>query len=181
MKKPVAIVLIFVFLFNVIGYYGIYVGLTHHANKKVSLAIETSSYNPSETITIKIPLTIPYPIQNGIESLAGDFEYKGEYYKLVQQTYEKDTVYVVCLRNIDQKKAAKVLSDLVKQSTDQSSAPNQNTKSVIGFLKDYNPSIEQINLLPRAVIGINQFFESTHSKIIDQKYPVPTPPPDFIC
>lgn len=156
--------------------------MMHSANNKADRAIETNSYHQSETVTIKIPLTLPYPVQNGFERVSGDFEYNGEFYKLVQQKYENDTVYVVCLRNDDQKKAVEVLSDLVKQSTDQSPVSNnQNTKTLTGLLKDYNPVIEEIQLSSRVAIYINQLFESIDSKVPTLDYPVPTPPPNFIC
>ncbi len=181
MKKVISIFLIQIFLFNVIGYYGVYAGMMHSANNKADQAIENNSYDLSETVTIKIPLTLPYPVQNGFERVSGDFEYNGEFYKLVQQKYENDTVFVVCLRNDDQKKAVEVLSDLVKQSTDQSPASNQNTKTLTGLLKDYNPVIEEIELSERIAISVSPSFESTDSRVLNQDYPVPTPPPNFNC
>lgn len=182
MKKIISLFLIWIFLFNVIGYYGVYAGMMHSANHKADQAIENNSYDQSETVTIKIPLTLPYPVQNGFERVSGDFEHNGEFYKLVQQKYENDTVYVVCLRNDDQKKAVEVLSDLVKQSTDQSPASsNQNTKTLTGLLKDYNPVMEEIQLSSRVAFDITTQFDSIDSKVLNQEYPVPTPPPNFNC
>jgi hypothetical protein len=156
--------------------------MMHSANSKADQAIENNSYDQSETVTIKIPLTLPYPVQNGFERVSGDFEYNGEFYKLVQQKYENDTVYVVCLRNDDQKKAVEVLSDLVKQSTDQLPASsNQNTKTLTGLLKDYNPVIEEIQLSSRIALDIKKQFESIDSKVLSRDYPVSTPPPNFNC
>lgn len=179
MKQLAAIFLVFVFLFNVIGYYGIYAGMVRQANKKAELAIETSTYDPSETVTLKIPLTLPYPFENGFERASGDFEYGGEFYKLVQQKYEKDTVYIVCLRNSDHKKAANILSDLVKQSADHSSVPSQNAKTIAGFLKDYNPATAEIQIPVSGETSIGLACASAHPKILDRTYPVLTPPPNF--
>ncbi|MBS1486700.1 MAG: hypothetical protein JST43_03855 [Bacteroidetes bacterium] len=181
MKKIISLFLVWVFLFNVIGYYGIYVGMMHSANNKVNRAIENDAYDQSETVTIKIPLTLPYPIEKGFERVSGDFQYNGEFYKLVQQKYENDTVYVVCLRNDGQKKAVKILSDLVKQSTSQSPATNSNAKTLTGLLKDYNPVIEEIELSARTIISINQSFEANASKTLNHDYPVLTPPPNNHC
>lgn len=181
MKKIISIFLILIFLFNVIGYYGVYAGMLHQANSKADLAIENNNYDASQTVTIKIPLTLPYPVQNGFERVSGDFEYQGEFFKLVEQKYENDTVYVVCLRNEDHKKAVEVLSDLVKQSTDQSPSSNQNTKTLNGILKDYNPVVEEIQLHSRIAIDVKKHFVSPDSKILVQDYPVSTPPPNFAC
>ncbi|MBS1557395.1 MAG: hypothetical protein JST69_01605 [Bacteroidetes bacterium] len=181
MKKATATFLTLVFLFNVIGYYGIYAGMIRQANKKAELAIETSTYDQSETVTIKIPLTLPYPFENGFERASGDFEYGGEYYKLVQQKYEKDTVYIVCLRNSDHKKAANIFSDLVKQSIDHSSVPNQNAKTLIGFLKDYNPTTAAMPVLGTPEVTTGPSAKPIDLKILNQDYPVPTPPPNLYC
>jgi hypothetical protein len=181
MKKIVAISLIWIFLFNVIGYYGIYAGMLHQSNKKAEQQIEDNNYDKSQTITFKIPLTLPYPVQNGFERLSGDFEHEGEFYKLVEQKYENDTVYIVCLRNNEVKKALEVANDFVKQSTDQSPSSNQNTKTLTGLLKDYNPVVDEITLASPEVIAITKPFISNGNKILNLDFPVPTPPPNGNC
>ncbi len=181
MKKVISILLIWIFLFNVIGYYGIYAGMLHHANKKADQQIEDNNYDKAQTITFKIPLTLPYPVQNSFERVSGDFEHEGEFYKLVEQKYENDTVYVVCLKNDEGKKAVEVANDFVKQSTDQTPSSNQNTKTLTGLLKDYNPVVEEISLTSPEVIAITKPFTSIGSKITNQDLPVPTPPPNGNC
>jgi hypothetical protein len=181
-KKLTAIFFLFIFLFNVVGYYGIYVGIVQKADREANREIENSSYNQSQTVTIKIPLTLPYPIQNGFERIAGDLEHQGEYYKLVEQKYENDTLYIVCLKNIEKKRALKVLNDLVKQSTDQSPSSNQqNTKTLTGLLKDFNPATSEISLQSPEILTQARRIILAQHKVLTPEFPVPTPPPNGVC
>jgi len=180
MKKAVSIFLIFIFLFNVIGYYGICAGLLLKANHRANQQIEDNNYDHAQTITVKIPLTLPYPVQNEFEHVSGDFEHKGEFYKLVEQKYENDTVYVVCLKNNEKKKALAVLNDVVKQSANQSSS-NQDAKTLATILKDYNPVTEEFVIQPLQSLDASKYIPVVTNNILSQILPVPTPPPNKIC
>jgi hypothetical protein len=183
-KKALSIVLVVVFLFNVIGYYGIYVAMLSQARTALNEKIDNDQYKEDQTITIKLPLTLPYPgQQNEYQRVEGDFEHQGEFYKLVKQKYLNDTLYVVCLKNVDEKKAVKMFSDLAKLSTDQSSAPsnNQNAKTVVNIIKDYNPVVEQIQLAPRQVIELGISFTFFSTNILSQDITVFSPPPESTC
>jgi hypothetical protein len=182
-KKATAIVLAFVFLFNVIGYYAIYATLLRNANAAMDKQIESNHYDQDLTFTVKIPLTLPYPVQQNVyERVSGDFEYQGEFYKLVEQKYSNDTVYVTCLKNVGEKNAHEVLSSLVKLSTDQSATPNQqNTKVLSGLIKDYNPVLSSIVLFPRESIASVKSFTFFNSHILSQDLTVFSPPPEFVC
>lgn len=184
MKRVLSIVLVVVFLFNVIGYYGIYVAMLSQARTALNEKIDSDQYKDDQTVTIKIPLTLPYPgQQDEYQRVEGDFEHQGEFYKLVKQKYLNDTLYVVCIKNIEEKKAFKVFSDLVKLSTDQSSSPtnSQNAKTIVNIIKDYNPVVEQIHLAPRQVIDLAISFTFFSTTILSQDLAVFSPPPKSIC
>lgn len=181
MKRGTAIFFTFIFLLNVIGYYGIYLGMIHKANVKTDRAIDEDTYDRSQTVTVKIPLSLPYPTQNAFERISGDFEHNGQYYKLVQQKYENDTLFVVCLKDNEKKQALAVLQDIVKQSTDQSPT-NQTTKSLVGLLKDYNPVTEEIVIQSPVILdGIMPSARVTDKKLLSLELSVPTPPPNGAC
>ena len=183
MKRVLATGLIIVFLFNVIGYYGIYVAMLRQAHITMNQQIDNEEYQADQTVTIKIPLTLPYPVQqDSFERVQGDFEHHGEFYKLVKQKYLNDTLYVVCIKNIEEKKAFKVFSDLVKLSTDQSSAPtNQNLKTLASIIKDYSPVAFEIHLTPPASIDLAKSFTSLTFNILSQDHQVFSPPPKLSC
>jgi hypothetical protein len=176
-KKAASRFLIFVFLSHIIGYYGIYAWLHGKANSNANTEIEAGTYDRTQTITLKIPLTMPYPMPNGFEPVHGDFELGGEFYKLVEQKYENDTLHIVCLRNDGEKKAAGVFSDLVHQSTNSTSTPFQNTRTFTGFLKDFF-STDALAMPVRKVLGVRKPFLVLNLPVLAQDYPVLTPPPN---
>ncbi|MBS1949627.1 MAG: hypothetical protein OJF59_000109 [Cytophagales bacterium] len=177
MKRVTALFLATVFIYNIVGYYAIYVTLVQHADAQAEQSIDDNSYDKACTITFKFPLTMPYPIQNGVERVTGEFEMSGEFFKLVEQRYENDTLYIVCLKSIDRKKAADLLSQAVNYSTDSrtSSGPNIKLNSVI--LKDFNSSFfTDIPLLHWVAVS-NGIIEPTllYTSLAQS---VPTPPPN---
>jgi hypothetical protein len=128
---------LFVFLFNVGGYYLVFVGLHHRAQRLLTQKIETNQFEGHETIELKIPITLPYPIlQTGFEKANGKFEHNGIYYKLIKQKLENDTVYIVCIRDIESKKIANTLKDYVAKTNDL--PLNSKSLNLFGkFLKDF--------------------------------------------
>ena len=145
--------------------------------------IDNEQYKEDQTVTIKIPLSLPYPVQAEYQRVEGDFEHQGEFYKLVKQKYSNDTLYVVCIKSAEEKKAFKVFSDLVKLSTDQTASTpnNQNSKTIVSIIKDYNPVVEEIHFAPRMSIDLAKPFASLSVSIPSQDLPVFSPPPEVIC
>ena len=146
--------------------------------------IDNDQYKDNQTVTIKISLALPYPVQqNKYERVDGNFEHQGEFYKLVKQKYSNDTLYVVCIKSADEKKAFKVFSDFVKLSTDQtSSTPNsQNSKTIISIIKDYNPVVEEIHFDPRQSVELAKPFAFLTITILSQDLSVFSPPPEISC
>ena len=183
MKRILSIALIVLFLFNVIGYYGIYMAMLRQARVALNEKIDNDQYKDDQTVTIKIPLSLPYPVQDEFQRVQGDFEHQGEFYKLVKQKYSTDTLYVVCIKSAEEKKAFKVFSDLVKLSTDQASSTshNQNSKTIVSISKDYNPVVEEIHLAPRQSIDLAKPFAFLTATILSQDLIVLSPPPEVSC
>jgi cbb3-type cytochrome oxidase subunit 3 len=99
-KRAFSILILVVFLFNLGGYYFFFWALRLHANQEVSALLDDGQYDESETFEIKIPLTIPYPLQaNGFERISGQFEYRGEHYQIVKQKFENDVLTIVLLKD----------------------------------------------------------------------------------
>jgi hypothetical protein len=139
MKKTVSICLVALLLLNVMGYYGLFVGLKYKNALRVTSRIEADDYSESETITIKIPLAVPYYGDTDFERVDGEIEHQGQFYRLVKQKLEKDTLHVVCIRDTRAERIHEALTDYVNTFTDQS-ADRSNAKTIQSFIKDYFPS-----------------------------------------
>lgn len=144
MKRLVSILLLLVFLFNVGGYYLVFLGLHHRSDQMLSKRIESNRYDETETIELKIPVTLPYPLQEiGFERVDGKFEHKGIFYKLIKQKLQNDTIYIVCIRDLETRKIAKTLNDYVAKTNDIP-VNSKNTLHLFGkFLKDFEAT--QVN------------------------------------
>ena len=139
MTKTASICLVLLLLLNVIGYYGIFVGLRHQNSRQFVERLDAGNFDTSETITLKIPLSIPYYGDTDFERVDGEFEYKGEFYRMVKQKLAKDTLHIVCIRDVKGKRIQKALRDYVKTFADQS-ADHSRSKTLLSFIKDYYQS-----------------------------------------
>jgi hypothetical protein len=138
-KKLFAISLILLLLFNVLGYYAVLLGLQLHNNIAIN-RLDTQEFNDTETITVKVPLTIPYASNSvQFERVDGVFEYEGEFYRLIKQRLLNDTLQIVCMRDHQSKQMEHALNDYAKTYTDQAPSNQSSGKSVIeiNFIKDY--------------------------------------------
>lgn len=138
MKKLTSLVLIVLVLLNVLGYYGVFVGLEYRHARKMAAKFDTDIYDESKAITIRIPINIPYATESpGFQRVDGKFEYKGETYRMVKQRIVNGTLFLVCVKDTESKQIAQALRDYVKTFTDKPTDAKSQSKIQITFIKDY--------------------------------------------
>jgi cbb3-type cytochrome oxidase subunit 3 len=116
-KKAFSILLLAIFLFNLGGYYVLFWALKAQADQELAIKLDEGDYDENETFEIKIPITLPYPLQsNGYERQTGQFVYKQEHYQLVKQKYENDTLTIVCLKDKQTKHLTRVMDSFSEAS-----------------------------------------------------------------
>lgn len=135
MKKLTAYALVLLLLLNVMGYYGVFIGLKYSHSASINQRLDDAQYDESHTVTLKVPLSIPYYGDTDFQRLSGEIEHNGEIYRLVKQKYEKDTLYIVCIKDVESKRIKQALTDYVKNFSEHSS--DQPSKTVPSFIKDY--------------------------------------------
>jgi len=142
MKRALPIVLLIIFLFNQVGYYGVHwLALQHHQTKTL-LKLDNNDVAGFETTTLRIPLNVPYPTATPeYERIEGSFEHHGEHYKLVRQKLENDTLYVVCIRDVNEERLQNSLHDFIKLSHDNT-ASSKTLKLLSSFCKDFHHTYE---------------------------------------
>ena len=112
MKRAFSIFFLALFLFNVGGYYFVYWGLQSNAKKDLLHRLDADNYAAEDVIVISLPMALPYPLQQqGYERIDGEFEYHGEYFRLVKQRLDNDTLFMVCIKDHHKKKLVKVLNE----------------------------------------------------------------------
>lgn len=121
------------------GYYAVFLGLYYHNDWAITKAIDADAYDESQTLTIKVPVSIPYmPDQADFERVSGEFSHEGELFRLVKQKYAQDTLTIVCVRDTEHEKIDRVLSEYAKTLTGRST-DHGSIKIMISFLKDFLP------------------------------------------
>jgi hypothetical protein len=137
-RKLAPILLIAVLLFNMLGYYGLFVGLRLKNTQDLIHRLDTESYSEAETFTLKVPMAVPYHIDQDVyKRVDGEIEYKGDFYRLVKQKISGDTLYIVCLTDKQSKKIKNTFSDYVKTFADKHHDSKNSGKTFQTFVKDY--------------------------------------------
>ena len=160
------------------GYYGVFLGLQYKNDKDMIQRMDAEEYSDSETVTIKIPISIPYAMDSkGFERVDGKFEYNGDFYRLVKQKLLQDTLYVVCLKDHENKRIDEAMTSLVKTFTDKPADQHSNSKIVINFIKDYIP---QVFIVQHVSLGweTDVVKESSCSVLKSSFYPSIVHPPE---
>ncbi len=179
MKKLFSILLLAVFTFNLGGYYVVFKWLQISAHQDLIQKLETDQYDESQTIELKMAISIPYAQNsNGFSRVDGRFEYKGNIYKLVKQKFENDTLYIVCIKDHGEKKLIHNFKEYAKNANDTpgTSSKKESHRSLKQVNKDYFGQC-CISLPDRGCILIidNPSFNPFHQSSIGSD--VPTPPP----
>ena len=137
MKRLFAIVILNIFLLNVLGYYGVLLGLKAESGTKLAAKLDSDMYDLGGTVTFKVPLAVPYSSDSeGYEKVNGEFKKDGEIYRLVKQRLYQDTLYIVCLKDEASSKINQTLEDFVQSFSGQDDDSQQQVVAP-GFIKDY--------------------------------------------
>lgn len=137
MKRLFAIVVLSIFLLNVLGYYGVLLGMKAVAGDDLAERLNSDMYDLGATVTFKVPLLIPYGVDSrSYENVNGEFEKDGEVYRLVKQRMYKDTLYIVCIKDEKTSKINTALDDFVQSFAGQEDDSQQKT-SAPSLIKDY--------------------------------------------
>ena len=138
MKNILLILFISLFLFNVFGYYGMFLGLHYYNTQQVIKKLDADRYDESATLTFAVSLAIPYAASSSdFERIDGEFIHNGEHYRLVKQRYYRDTLYVVCIKDPQSKQISQALADYVKTFAGEPVSSKSNNKLTFNFIKDY--------------------------------------------
>jgi hypothetical protein len=165
-------------LFNAMGFYGLFVGLRFKTASDLVKRLDNQHYDEEETITVKVPITVPYTLSSSkeYERVDGEVEHQGEFYRLIKQKFENDTLYIVCIKDYESKRIHKALGDYVKTFTDDPMHGKNSSKSLPTFIKDFLPTSFKITHSSKGwnyslvANSFNQFFYSRTLSVV-------TPPP----
>lgn len=138
MKRGFTLFMLALFLLNVLGYYGVFVGLQFKNSREMQARFDNEDYARTQEITIKVPITVPYATDSReYTRVDGEFEHQGELYRMVKQKLQSDTLYIVCVKDNISKDIKQALADYVKTFTDKPVSEKSNSKTAQNLIKDY--------------------------------------------
>jgi len=155
--------------------------LSVRATVELHAEIEKNQHNTASEITLAIPMALPYGEMNAnqqFERMSGAFEYKGEQYQFVKQKLERDTLFVVCIKNTAKEKIDQTIEGYVKTSNDHPTQSKQTLNLLSKLFKDYQRTVSisfiscnNNNNSESSISMLNTFV------VLDPVYPIPSPPP----
>lgn len=146
MKKPVSILFVVLMLLNVLGYYGVFIGVRYKSTQNLLQRLDAEDYRSGETVTIRVPMSIPYVTgSDEYVRVDGEFAYQGEVYRLVKQRFANDTLYAVCIKDHAGKQIDRALTDYVKTFSDHPADTHSGGKSIPPPLQDYIAQVFSIS------------------------------------
>lgn len=180
MKRVLSILLLSVFLFNVGGYYILFWGLKFQTDQQMISRLDANRYEVESSIELKIPVTLPYPPQSSdFQRIDGTFEHNGEFFRLVKQKLENDTLYVVCIRDHATRKLVSTMTDYIRltHAAPTTTDTGQNALNYLGkFIKDlYAQAIIALTCPPARSVDV--VFAERPDLLLQFVVPVPAPPP----
>lgn len=126
-------------LMNSMGFYGVFLGLKFKHDSRTRTQLDLGNLAGLETITIQIPLSLPYSADDTeFERIDGKYEYNGEYFRLVKQRYANDTLTIVCIKDQNEKAIEGGLRNYVKTFAQHHTESN-GAKFQVSLIKDYLP------------------------------------------
>lgn len=174
-KRVISVALLGVFLFNIVGYYGVYEVLKASADSGLRSRLDTNNFDESETITFKVPLSIPYQSNSDFSRVDGDFEKDGKFYNLVKQKIENDTLIIVAVHDHEEATLFESLVDFVQLNTDNPISQKAG-KLIESFAKDFICSYSSITTVSRGWVQDCSYVTETVA-LTTVSLKIQTPPP----
>jgi hypothetical protein len=153
-------------------------GLRYQAKSDMLVRLDAGNYSKEETVTLKIPFTLPYWMDSReYERVNGEFQYQGEFYQLVEQKLEKDTLYVICIRDVREKNLHEAMTDYVKLTNDLPTSSQKTLKLLNSLMKDYVKGVSAEITMSQGWFREFTFVEPSFH-LLTLTSPVYSPPPE---
>lgn len=144
MKQLIAIGLLALFAFNLIGYRACFFFLQQKADVQLQAALDKDSYNEKDLITLQVPLSLPYQTDwADFEKVEGSITINGQSYKYVKRKVFHGNMILLCLPDPTKMKLETARDEFFKLANDLQSTPpvkksSSQTSFAFNILSDYD-------------------------------------------
>jgi hypothetical protein len=185
-KKLAAILLLFLFLFNLVGYRLWFNYVQQQSDIQLEASLDKHQYNDADLISIKVPLSMPYQtVQSNYERVDGEIKINGKIYKYVKRRIVNGELELLCLPDQNKMLLQDAKNDYFKTTNDiasnNSSKKSDNSKTNIfkNITSDYEQQVNTYALSIAANTKANYSSELIFS-LSSTPHTPPGQPPDAI-
>ena len=164
MRKTASILLLFIFLFNMIGYRAWFFYAEKKADAGMERRLDNQDYTENDLVSITIPLYNPYQLeQKTFERVNGEISYDGKTYRFVKRKVADGNLVLLCIPDTHKMVLKKGKTEYGNNVND--AAANSNSSSRNGMQKNFSGNDYtihhydfQISKFPNFQIGHSSFF-----------------------
>jgi hypothetical protein len=134
-------------------------------------------------VVLKVPLSIPYGTSWQNDEPSGLIQYKGNFYNIVEQRYENDSLYTVMRSNLSAREQFFAIADQLQQQLGQDSEKSnpveKSAKLLSGALKHYLPTQYHVTLFWWEQVPENAPVPTFQAFVPSSLATPSTPPPEL--
>lgn len=141
MRKIAAILLLFIFFFNLCGYRIIISILQTKADQKLEVLIDNNRYTDEELVEMRVALNMPYQHRfTEFERHYGQISIDGKDYTYVKRKIEGDVLILKCIPNNSRTQLNEFAANVAKSSSDNTrdQGPVKSSVKIFSFECDDN-------------------------------------------
>jgi hypothetical protein len=183
LRKIIAILLINLLIYNIVGHYFLLIYQQKMAGVYFSQSLNQYPLHENNFFVLKIPVSLYLPAKNtDFEPISGSFEANGRFYEMIKRKVESDTLYVYCANNLRKTQLADQLANYVKTYVidyqDDQNTPSQSFL-LKSFVKEYLiASIFHFSFLSSVYFSSSCNFPFNESNCPKLSLSVASPPPE---
>ena len=182
MRKYSSIILLFILLFNMVGYRAWFYYAEQKWDATMESRLDKDQYNESELVSLSVPLCNPYQSeQTAFERVSGEINFQGKTYKFVKRRISDGNLVLLCIPDIRKMVLKKAKSDYGNDVNDLTS--NSKNPSRSGTQKSLNCSdyIDQFqNFQISKFANLQIVYKTFHQQgFTDPHIVAPAKPPQF--
>lgn len=181
-RKFSAILLLFIFLFNVVGYRFVFDYAQQKSDVLLEASLDKNQYNDRDLVTITIPLSMPYQTaQSNWERVNGEVTFNGKIYKYVKRKMVDGEMVLQCLPDANKMRIQNAKTDFFKTTIDIASANKKSDNNKSGAFKnlasEYDQHIASF-LFSHLTSSLQKHTFSQAQKLVTSPHTPPVQPPD---
>ncbi|MFZ9661270.1 MAG: hypothetical protein ACO29O_05265 [Chitinophagaceae bacterium] len=169
MRYALAILLMTVHLFNIGGYRLFFNHLERNADLHMVQRLDNDEYDEADLIQMKVALSTPYnENQQRFERYDGAVSVNGVQYNYVKRRIANDTLYVLCIPNMDRMKLnnAKdqfftMVNDLIQQNNKSEHPVKPQHQLLKSETNEYQPVENDIAFIQMEIFKVKYFLLSS--------------------